>query len=78
MSRAAKLRWRCRRGRRELDLLLQRYLDDRYEQADHAERLSFEKLLEWSDPELEDLLTGRMAPDGPEQVRLIERIRGNH
>ena len=75
MSRAARLRWRCRRGRRELDLLLERYLSDRYEQADAAERAGFETLLEHSDPELEDLLTGRLAPESPQQARVIERIR---
>ncbi len=75
MSRAARLRWRCRRGRRELDLLLQRYLSDRYEHADAGEREGFEALLERSDPELEDLLTGRLAPGSPEQARVIERIR---
>ena len=75
MSRTARLRWRCRRGRRELDLLLERYLSDRYEQADAAERAGFEALLEHSDPELEDLLTGRLAPESPQQARVIERIR---
>lgn len=75
MSRAARLRWRCRRGRRELDLLLERYLNDRYEQSGAAERVGFEALLERSDPELEDLLTGRLAPESPEQARVIERIR---
>ena len=75
MSRAARLRWRCRRGRRELDLLLERYLNDRYGQASAAERAAFEALLERSDPELEDLLTGRLAPESPRQARVLERIR---
>lgn len=75
MSRASRLRWRCRRGRRELDLLLERYLSDRYEHAGAAERAGFEALLERSDPELEDLLTGRLAPESPRQARVIERIR---
>lgn len=75
MSQAARLRWRCRRGRRELDLLLQRYLSDHYEHAGAAERADFEALLERSDPELEDLLTGRLAPESPEQAHVIERIR---
>ena len=76
--RAEKLRWRCRRGRRELDLLLQRYLNDHYGKADAAERAGFEKLLERSDPELEDLLTGRMAPGSVAEARVVERIRHNH
>lgn len=75
MSRAARLRWRCRRGRRELDLLLGRYLSRHYEHAAAAERAGFEALLKRSDPDLEDLLTGRMAPPSPEQARVIERIR---
>jgi antitoxin CptB len=28
-----KLRWRCRRGMRELDVLLSRYLDEEYRTA---------------------------------------------
>ena len=75
MSRAARLRWWCRRGRRELDLLLGRYLSHHYEHAAAAERAGFEALLKRSDPDLEDLLTGRMAPPSPEQARVIERIR---
>lgn len=75
MGEHTRLRWRCRRGRRELDLLLERYLSDRYEQADAEERAGFETLLERSDPELEDLLTGRLAPESPQQARVIERIR---
>ena len=75
MSRTAKLRWRCRRGMRELDLLLERYLNGPYRHADRAERNAFETLLECSDPELDDLLSGRSQPECPDQARAIERIR---
>ena len=77
MSPTAKLRWRCRRGKRELDLLLERYLNSRYQHADPAERAGFEALLERSDPDLEDLLNGRSPPECPDQARAIERIRGH-
>ena len=77
MSRTAKLRWRCRRGKRELDLLLERYLNGRYRHADPAERAGFEALLERSDPDLEDLLNGRSLPECPDEARAIERIRGH-
>ena len=72
---AEKLRWRCRRGRRELDLLLQRYLNGHYGQAAADERAGFEKLLERSGPELEDLLTGRIPPASAAEARVVERIR---
>lgn len=48
----SQLRWQCRRGMRELDVLLTRYLDGRYEDAPQAEKAAFRTILEFSDPEL--------------------------
>jgi antitoxin CptB len=44
MDELAKLRWQCRRGTRELDLLLNRYLDTRYSLADEKEKARFVEL----------------------------------
>lgn len=77
MNRMARLRWRCRRGKRELDLLLERYLNNHYRQADSAERAGFEALLERSDPDMEELLSGRCRTACPNEARAIERIRGH-
>ena len=52
------LRWRCRRGARELDLMLARYLERRYPQAPAPERRAFARLLDLPDPELQALLFG--------------------
>ncbi|WP_446832020.1 FAD assembly factor SdhE [Candidatus Foliamicus sp.] len=76
-SAASRLRWRCRRGVRELDLLLERYLDRRYADAGAAERADFEALLELNDPQLGDLLAGRVRPRSPQQANLVERILDN-
>ena len=54
-----RLRWRCRRGMRELDVLLERYLDDVWPGAVATERRAFAALLEWPDPEIAALLFGR-------------------
>ncbi|HJO36193.1 MAG: succinate dehydrogenase assembly factor 2 [Pseudomonadota bacterium] len=70
----ARLRWRCRRGTRELDTLLARYLAHGHAAAPPAERALFERLLDRQDPELFDWLTGR-APPTPEFAALVERIR---
>ncbi len=48
----AKLRWQCRRGSLELDLLLKHYLDSAYLQADSDEQARFAKLLELDDEAL--------------------------
>lgn len=58
-ARLNRLRWRCRRGMRELDVLLGRYLDERWPRADEAERAAFEALLDWPDPEIVDLCLRR-------------------
>lgn len=52
MSEWAKLQWQCRRGSLELDLLLERYLEEVYPQADVAEKARFAGLLKLDDGEL--------------------------
>ena len=56
------LRWRCRRGMRELDVLLERYLEERYPCAPSIEQQAFEALLELPDPELHAYLCGARCP----------------
>ena len=69
----AKLRWRCRRGMRELDVLLERYLEGRWPAASARERAAFEELLELSDPDLAGLLLGKTAASGP-RARVVGDI----
>ncbi|HEX5313839.1 MAG TPA: succinate dehydrogenase assembly factor 2 [Gammaproteobacteria bacterium] len=65
----ARLRWRSRRGLRELDLMLERYLESGYPQADAEERQAFARLLECADPDLVAWLLGQTpAPAGLEHV----------
>ena len=47
-----RLRWRCRRGMRELDVLLERYLRDRWPTAPAERRAAFRAFLELPDPEI--------------------------
>lgn len=70
-----RLRWRCRRGARELDLVLLHYLDTLYPEAPQEQRLAFHALLEREDPELLDWVNGRARPVEPELARLVDRLR---
>jgi antitoxin CptB len=48
----AKLRWQCRRGTKELDLMLLDYLETRYPTASVEEKAHFVELLKLDDAEL--------------------------
>jgi antitoxin CptB len=71
-----KLRWRCRRGMKELDILLTRYVDERYRAASAEEQQAFQSLLETQDPVIYAYCLGQERP--PEHLAaLIERITAN-
>lgn len=67
-----KLRWRCRRGMKEMDAMLGRYLE---RHADTIPLDDMERLLECQDDQLWQWLMGRSSPEDGELKRLIVAIR---
>ena len=74
MSELSRLRWQCRRGMRELDELLVRYLDEYYENDSDADKAAFREVLTLADPELNAYLLQRQQPTSETIARVIERI----
>ena len=74
-GKLARLRWRCRRGIRELDAVLTAFVDANAAQLSEAEIARFEAILELPDPTLHAYLLGRNAPADAATLALIERIR---
>ncbi|UNK51242.1 succinate dehydrogenase assembly factor 2 [Lysobacter sp. S4-A87] len=70
-----RLRWRCRRGMRELDQLFERYLDRAWRQAGEGERVVFLRLLETEDDKLWHWFMGHDAPTDADLAALVARIR---
>ena len=70
-----QLKWRCRRGMRELDVLLERYLRERYPSAPAAEQQAFAAMLEAPDPQLFAYVVQREVPVDPEWANVIARLR---
>jgi antitoxin CptB len=70
-----KLEWRCRRGMKELDLLLIRYLRERHPAASRDERAAFEQFLELPDPEIARYLVWGDIPADPGEAALCRQIR---
>ena len=71
----ARLRWLCRRGMKELDLLLVNYLEHRYADASAADQKAFESILQMPDPELNDLILERSQIDDQDIMRVIRLLR---
>jgi antitoxin CptB len=71
-----KLHWRCRRGMKELDILLTRYVDERFCSASNGERDAFKELLDTQDTILYAYCLGEQRPP-PRFATLIERITAN-
>lgn len=71
----ARLRWRCRRGLLELDLLFERFLDRSYAGLTPNERAAFAELLQFPDTQLLSYLQGNDQPPKPEFQRLVNKIR---
>lgn len=74
MSEKSRIRWLCRRGMKELDVLLERFMESTYDELTAAEKNAFETLLRNEDPDLYALLMQKMQPANEIQARIIERI----
>lgn len=74
MSEESRLKWQCRRGMRELDELLVRYLEDSYPGDSEDDKAAFQAVLELADPELNAYLLQRQTPSSEPIARVINRI----
>ena len=70
-----RLRWRCRRGMLENDLILSRFVDARGAHLSHDELTQLDQLLDLADDVLWDLLAGRAEPPDPALAPLVNALR---
>ena len=70
-----RLRWQCRRGMRELDLLLLQFLDAGYAGLDANAAHAFNRLLDCPDALLLEWLLGRQIPSDKDVADVVQRIR---
>ncbi len=75
MLSAKQLQWRCRRGVRELDVLLTRFLDEVYPRLDEQGQNTFQRLLEIQDPTIMDWLFGKLPADDEQLQEIIDQLR---
>lgn len=70
-----RLRWRCRRGLLELDLLLDAFLETSYEALSSEEKQAFEVLLRYPDLELWRYCFAEETHPDPIIADVISKIR---
>lgn len=73
----AKLTWRCRRGMLELDLMLNRFIQQKLDHLSETQLTTFQQLLEQPDPDLYAWLMGYEQPQDVILRDFIEFIRQN-
>ncbi len=75
MSEISHLRWLCRRGMKELDVVMTGYLEDYYLEADEQDQQAFKALLEMADPDIFSLLVGRNTVSDRAINNLIDKLK---
>lgn len=71
----SRLRWACRRGMLELDVLLGNFLEEVYSSLSEEEQLGFVHLLSENDQDLFMWLTGKASPSNLDFIKMVEKIR---
>lgn len=66
-----RIRWRCRRGLLELDIVLGRFIQQ-YASLDSQQQITFDTLLDMPDTELWDMISGKLpAADAAQRELLV-------
>jgi antitoxin CptB len=71
-----RLLWHCRRGMKELDILLARYAQQQYAAAPASQRAAFEALLALPDPQIADYLLGYATPAAGDLADVVRSMTG--
>ena len=74
-SELRRLRWRCRRGLLENDIVLERFLELYGSRLSDRQAKAFGRLLDCGDKELFDLVIRRSEPGDPDLVEVVELLR---
>lgn len=74
----AKMKWRCRRGMLELDLLLGRFMEQGYEELSSTQMQVFKRILEEPDPDLYSWLMGYAVPENETFKTFVQWFREHH
>ncbi len=70
-----RIKWHCRRGLLELDLVLQRFVDRHLDTLSDVQTDVFKELLAYEDNDLLDMVMGRAEPVNGDLSAVLELMR---
>lgn len=70
-----RIRWRSRRGLLELDIVLERFLAQRFTELDQAGLATYRRLLDLEDTDFLDVVNGKTDLDDPEMMAIVQMLR---
>lgn len=73
-KRYARLKWACRRGMLELDVLLMPFVETGFKQLDEQQKVDFERLLTSDDPDLFAWFMGHQTCEDEVLNSMIQHI----
>lgn len=71
----SRLLWRCRRGIREMDIVLQTFLNQSYDTLSDTDKKSFAQLLDEADLDILDWIMRKGEPENDGIKNIITLIR---
>ena len=74
-TRLKRARWRCRRGMKELDVLLERFVRRALDRLDDGDLGALERLLEQPDQDILEWIASSTATPPPSIRRIVMLIR---
>lgn len=70
-----RVRWLCRRGMKELDIVMNRYLENIYGALSEQDQQHFKDFLELEDPDIYSWMMGRSNPENEHYSAIIKQLK---
>lgn len=74
-DKKARLLWRCRRGIKEMDIILQDFVNNSYEQLSNENKNAFSSLLDEQDLDILNWIMGKSEPTDSKLIGIINIIK---
>ncbi len=74
-KKKSRLLWRCRRGIKEMDIILQDFIYNSYDKLNDENKIAFSELLDEQDLDILNWIIGKDKPADDKLINIINIIR---